>query len=59
MPARQWGGAEVAGAVWALATLLAARWFLQRTTLRFSEWVAAFRLAVPVALWLAWLLGWL
>jgi hypothetical protein len=27
--------------------------------LRLWEWVAAFLLAVPVALWLAWLLGWL
>jgi len=44
---------------WALATLLATRWFLRRTTLRLWEWVAAFLLAVPVALWLAWLLGWL
>jgi hypothetical protein len=30
-----------------------------RTTLRLWEWLAAFLLAVPVALWLAWLLGWL
>ena len=39
--------------------VLATRWFLRRTTLRLWKWVAAFLLAVPVALWLAWLLGWL
>ena len=44
------GWAKVAVAVWALATLLATRWFLRRTTLRLWEWVAAFLLAVPVAL---------
>jgi hypothetical protein len=38
--------------------VLATRWFLSKT-LRLWEWVAAFLLAVPVALWLAWLLGWL
>jgi hypothetical protein len=32
---------------------------LRRTTLRLWEWVAAFLFAVPVALWLARLLGWL
>ncbi len=32
---------------------------LRRTTLRLWGWLAVFLLAVPVALWLAWLLGWL
>jgi hypothetical protein len=42
-----------------LAAPLVTRWLLRRTELRLWEWVAAFLLAVPVALWLAWLLGWL
>jgi hypothetical protein len=32
---------------------------MSRTTLRLWELLLAFLLAVPVALWLAWLLGWL
>jgi hypothetical protein len=46
-------------AAWSLARLLATKWFMRRATLRLWELVLAFLVAVPAALVLAWLLGWL
>jgi hypothetical protein len=47
-----WRACEAARAVGMLARM-------RRTALRPWELLLAFLLAVPVALWLAWLLGWL
>jgi hypothetical protein len=52
-----WATAGVAA--WSVTARLATKWFMRRTTLRLWELLLAFLLAVPVALWLAWLLGWL